>query len=357
MNDGSSAPGGDRLLADAAGAAHGVQDRLAAVLVDLFLPDAYRPTDRQRSVMTRLLTGLVAQVESDLRVALVPQFEAEAWPELVAALATTRVEIAAPLLARARLLRDEELIALLLARAEEYRIVTGLRRIAAAGIDGVPDSTETTADAHEIALLAAESRRFDRFHEPVIDSRDLPAEILHRLLWRVAAALRDYMVRVQRIDPAQADRAISAAANRSLAVHDEGGTIDAAAMRFARHLDARGGADDAALIRALHLGRFTLFVALLAVRAGLEHDIAFAMATDPGGDRLAVLLRAIGVERDAVAGILFEMAAINGLAEDRLAEQLDDCMAMTVDSAVEAIRPWRLDRGYRAAIAEMAAAR
>ncbi|ODU20739.1 MAG: hypothetical protein ABS87_09460 [Sphingomonas sp. SCN 67-18] len=356
MNDGSSAPGGERLLADAASAAHGAPERLSAVLTDLFLPDAHRPTDRQRSVMTLLLAGLARQVERALRDALAPMFDAEAAPELVAALDSARTEIAAPILARARILRDRELVALLLARAEEYRIVSGLRRIAEAGLDRIDDAAAAdAADAEEAALLNAESRRFDRFHEPVIDSRDLPAEVLHRLVWRVAAALRDYMVRVQRIDPAMADGAAMAAANRLLSAHDEGEAIEAAAMRFARHLNGAGRADDAALVRALHLGRFALFVALMAVRAGIDHGAAFAMATDPGIGRLALLLRAIGVADDAATGILFEMAAINGLPEDRLAERIEDCRAIAPDAAGEAIRPWRLDDGYRAAMAELAA--
>jgi uncharacterized protein (DUF2336 family) len=357
-NDGAS--GARRLLADAASAARGERERLSAVLIDLFLADEHRPTDRQRAIMARLLKQLVREVEADLRADLFATLGDDAPVALTAALGTTRIEIAAPILARAQVLRDPGLVALLLMRAEEHRIVSGLRRMSAVDPDGAPrhatsiDSADPAGAELEMAVLIAESRRFDRAQDPTISGRDLPADIQHRLVWLVAAALREYMIGVHEMDGAVVDAAMTRAVAHSLATHDEGGGLDASAMRLARHREGMGTNTDAALYDALRAGRLALFVAMLAVRAGIDQHDAFAMVSHPGAERLAVLLRAIDVERDVAALILFDLAAVNGLQESRLADQVDDFAALRVDEAAAAVRPWQIDAGYRAAIDDVA---
>ena len=66
-----------------------------------------------------------------------------------------------------------------------------------------------------MALVIARSRRFDRFEEPVLAEAELPAELHHRLVWLVAAALRHYLV--QQHGLAGVDAAIEAAAAAVLA--------------------------------------------------------------------------------------------------------------------------------------------
>lgn len=341
--------GADRLLADAAHAAHDASARLAAALIDLFLHDAHRPTDRQRATMTRMLGALIAGIEGALRMSLIEALGDLAPP----ALAVPRIVIAVPILERARTLRDGDLVALLLARSEEHRIVDALKRIAEADPDPPAAlSSEAIGDAAlDQALLRAENRRIDRFGEPTLGQGDLSAELLHRLVWRIAAALRHYLLEVGRIDDVLVDDALIASVTGILTRHDEGETVEARAMQLARAIPL----DDERLRAALDASRFSLFVAMLAVRAGVDHGAAFAMATDPAIGRLTVLLRATGVERDTAAAILFEMAAINGLSEDALGDRVDDFSALGVDEARAAIRLWRLDRGYRSSIAELAA--
>ena len=201
-----------------------------------------------------------------------------------------------------------------------------------------------------MALVIAESRRFDRIEEPELVHEDLPAELLERLAWRVAAALRRYLVAKRGLEAAEADGAIAAAVGDLLAGHDEGKALDAAAHRLARRLNAGGGIDDARLRAALDGGRLALFVALISVRAGLDPAAGFELALDPAGARLAVLLRAAGVERATAVSILLDLVALDDAA---LASLVDDFDSLPVAAAIEALRPWRLAAGYRAAIAEI----
>ena len=75
----------------------------------------------------------------------------------------------------------------------------------------------------------------------------LPADLQHRLAWRVAAAVRPATA-----DP-DADRAIAEATNRHLGAHDEGDRIEAVATRLAAAIDA--GYARRGFLRGVHLTR------------------------------------------------------------------------------------------------------
>ncbi|WP_136163320.1 DUF2336 domain-containing protein [Sphingomonas flavalba] len=354
-----AAPGGERLLGDAARAAESSHARLAGLLTDIFLPDAHRASDRTRAVMARLFDQLVGAVEADLRAILTPHFEGEA-PDVAAVLASERVAIALPILHETGLLRDTDLVQLLLVRAEEHRVVLGLRRIAESGLDPAPvlsPPDDVVAAAADHALRLAENDRIDAAYEPVLAASDLPADLLRRVIWRVAAALRDYLVRARNVDPAVADRHIAAAGAALLAAHDADATLEAAALRLATRWRELGSDDDARLHHALRQGRFVLFAAMLAVRAGIDVDTATAMAADSDIARLAVLLRAVGVGRDTAVMILFEMAAIHGLEEQRLIACADAYGRLDPAAARAALMPPPLDPGYRSALAALAVER
>jgi hypothetical protein len=343
---GEPAPTGpDRLLADAAAVARHADARLSAALNDLFLPDFVRPTDSQRAAMANMLYDVVEELERDLRVGLIAHL-GDAAPGV---LGVQRIPIVRPIFDRAGVLKDRELVALLLTRAEEQRIAQAIRRVAQIDPEPAPQVALGVPAQFETALLAAEARRWGTQGEPALPARDLPAELLHRLLWWAAAALRDYLERTAGLDGAARDEALAATVAQRLADHDEGHTLDAAAMRVAIASDA----SDALLFDLFRTGRFSLFVAMLAVRARLEFAPAFLLASDPGIGALAVLLRAIEAPTQVAAPILLQMAAINRLSDAKLEERVNDFLDLDLGSAQEAIRPWRLDRTFRHAIADI----
>lgn len=346
LDGGESAPSGpDRLLADTAQVARHADARLAAALHDLFLPDFVRPTDSQRAAMAQMLDGLVAEIDRELRGALAARL-GDASPPV---LEVERVPILRPIFDRAGVLRDRDLIALLLARSEEHRIGHAIRRVA----DLSPrEFTPIRLDIRpelETILLAAENRRFGQLGEPRFAVCDLPADLLHRLLWRSAAALRDHLIRASNVDPALRDDALSAVVADRLGAHDEGKSLESAVMRVALGLRA----DDLVLLDLFQAGRFSLFVAMLAVRARLEFGPAFLLAADPGLGALAVLLRAVDAPTQVAAPILLQMAAVNGLSDQKLEERVNDFLDLDLGAAQDAVRPWRLDRSFREAIADI----
>lgn len=351
----------DRLLADAARAAAGAPARLTTARIDLFVVGESRLSDQQRITMARILGGLVTAAEDEFRRLLVDLLDESETPELVAALGTARVEIAAPILDRARLLHDDELVAVLLRRADEHRLASALRGNgesrggeSAGLIDRLLSHPGEGVAAAAMALLIAESRRFDRFGDPVLARTDLAAELQHRLVWWIAAALRDYMIERHAVAPTHADRPIVAAATAMLAGYDEGETLEGRAFTLASRLQRAGALDDALLSHAVGEGRLALFAAALSLRAGIEGPAAWDSIADQTGSRLAVLLRAIDCPRDIAAEILLGLAVAHGRSDEELTAHLDAFDLLDRDRARDALRPWRLDGDYRRAIAALA---
>lgn len=354
MND--QPVGAERLLADAARAAQGARRRLAS-LVDLFLPDTMRLTDYQRVTIRRFIARLVAAVEGDFRQRLISEHGARFSPDLMAALGSMRVAIAMPVLERARALHDVELVSLLLHRVEEQRVGELLRRNAEANgevstlIEALLADPDAAVSSAAMSLLIAESRRYYIFDDSALPRTDLPADIQYRLVWWVAAALRDYMTRLHGADPVQVDDAIVDVASAILAGHDEGETLESSAMQLARLLGERGWLDDQVLKVACVEGRLALLIALLASRAGLEFDAARDMILPPHGDRLILLMKALDVNREAAATILLAMAP----DDSRFSDAMNAYDTLDPAQAMEAIRPWQIDVGYRTAISALAA--
>lgn len=347
--------GAERLLADAARAAQGSRRRMAS-LVDLFLPDAMRLSDYQRVTVRRFIARLVSAVETDLRQRIVSEHAKRFTPELLAALGSARVAIAMPVLERARALHDIELVSLLIARVEEQRVADDLRRNAAANgevstlIEALLADADSSLSAAAMSLLIAESRRYYIFDDQALPRTDLPADLQYRLVWWVAAALRDYMIRLHGADPGQVDIALMDVASTILAAHDEGDTLEAAAMHLARLLGERGWLDDQVLKAACVEGRLALLIAILATRAGLDFDAAREMILPPHGDRLILLMKALEVERETAAAILLAM----GPGDAGFSDAMNAFDTLVPVQAMEAIRPWQIDAGYRTAIASLA---
>ena len=337
--------GPDRLLAEAALVARHADARLTAAINDLFLPDFVRPTDSQRAAMAYMLDRLVTEIDHELRAGLIARLTEAAPPVLGVA----RIPIIRPIFDRAGVLRDRDLVSLLLTRVEDHRICQAIRRVA--DIDpGPPPYVELAVEPETEALLQiAEGRRTGSHGEPNLTMRDVPADLLHKLLWWAAAALRDYLERSTGLPATARDEALSAIVAGRLGTHDEGQTLEAAAMRVAIGLKA----DDTLLFELFRAGRFSLFVAMLAVRARIDFAPAFMMAADPGIGALAVLLRATNVQTQVAAPILLQMAAINRLSETKLEERVNDFLDLETAAAQDAVRTWRLDRSFRHAIADI----
>lgn len=354
MRDGA-AIGATELLARAAAEELRAYRTLLVAVDDFFLPEASRLDERTRTALGALLRSLVDTVESEIREHSVRLLTAREHPVLADALA--RAAPVLPRLMQSGLLRDPDLMAELTGRVRQEGLGNALP-------DHAPDDPECPSllnrfvghpdrvlSASAMAVLIAESRRRGSPDSRQVAGTDLPAELHHRLVWWVAAALRERVVEIANGSVDAIDRALTDAARRSLAAYDEGDRLEAVALRFAAAVDAQPEELSRFLVESLNDRRIVLFTALLARGLGLSYATVREMVLDPAGDRLWVALRAIDLPREAIARIGYALCEADPRRDlEQFADVLDWIMAVAPQEARAALAPHYLDPDYRAAL-------
>ena len=330
------------------------RERFAVAATDLLLPEQARLTEWQRLTAAALLARLVRSVEDELRTRLAERFET--YEALHAALSSAHVAIALPILERAQVLRDAELTALLVRRVEEHRFWKARPRAPGEEfLAGLVRDRDPRVAAEAMELVIARSRRFDRFQEPTMGRVELPAELQHRLVWIVAAALRHYIV--QHHDLGAVDAAVEEEAAAVIAGYDEGDSLDAHALRLARILHRSDRLDGAALARMAEDGILPMLIAALAVLCALDQSAVWEVLSDPRGRGPALLLRAAGIARPDAAAVFLALNArgphLTDAEGDAAAAQLELYDTVDAKAAREVLRLWQAHPAYRGSIARI----
>ncbi len=344
------------LLARAAAADGRADERLRVAIDDFYLADHARLDDRTRLAMGRLLGDLARGVEAGLRRHAARLLAARAVPALADALGRESPATLERLIGSG-LVRDPELMRELFGRVRQDLLADALPSEAPEDPDrasllprlvGAPDDVVA---AGAMALLSADSRRRLPAAPGQPVATELPAELHHRLVWWIAAVLRERFGAVAPEAVAQLDRALAEAALRSIAAHDEGERLESVASRLAAALDPQADEFAALLVEALSDRRLALFVALLAHAMGIEYADAREIVLDPGAERLWLLLRALELDRESIARIGLALSEADPARDlDRFADALDEIVAIDPARAREALAPLLLHRDYRAAL-------
>ena len=337
------------------------RERFSVAAADLLLPERSRLTEWQRHTAAALLARLIRSIEDMLRADLAAQFDG--YEPLQATLSSADVAIALPLLERAQVLRDADLGTVLVRRVEEHRYWREYGANSARDLLARLIQDEDEAIASEaMTMLIARSRRFDRYQEPLLGHTDLPADLQHRLVWMVAAALRQYIVQYHdKVPVGVVDAVIGPTAGRMIACYDEGATMEASATRLARQLRRAERLEGADLSVMLEEGLLPLFVAGLAVRCAIDAMSAWEILSDPQGKGPAFLLRGASLSRSDAAAILLSLNSrgrlFSGPEGDAAVAQVELFDGIDESAAAAVLRIWQADPGYRAAIARLSTRR
>jgi len=350
-------PAASRWLADAARALESAEHRVGQAASELFHDGGAALSDQHRAQISQLMRALIGAIEDELRIHLAAAFEDGSRPELVAALGSVDVPIALPLLERTRLLREPDLMAALLRRVDEHRLALMLGRDSPYNVADLAQRLLDLGDADiaeaTMALLVAESRRYDPFGDPALARTDLQPGPHRKLLWAVAAALRHYLVRHHAIPDSQADLLMAAAVRALLAGHDDADTLESRGDALAALLGRAGLIDDRLLVDALDEGWLALFTAAIAQRAGIDSAGIWSMITDPAGQMLGTVLRAIDCGREAAVTMLLRIGSAEGIDEEEMVARAAAFDRLSQREAAEAVLIWRLDPNYRRAVVEI----
>ncbi len=316
-------------------------DRLATVRADFFLPADQRLTEQERALMTAMLHCLVGDVAGELRAAL---------PVGAVAANDDSNPVLVDSLARAGLLQDDALIALLLRRADEERITNGAKarsgRRDARTLQGLVSHDDGPISAAAMALILARGRRRDRFGQCLVAFDDLAPETAERLVHAIAAFLRRDLASNR--SPAEADSSLAAAAQQLLSRFDPDRSAEALTAALVRLLADTGALTDDLILAAAVEGEAAFLGHVLAHRAGVPADSAIDELLSGDAKRIVGLLRAAGATRELAAGLLASLADLLGIRDP--GDAIDRFDSMTAEECAAVLAWLSTSPLYRSAL-------
>ena len=336
---------------------------------DLFLAKDGRLSERERVLMAGIVSQLIHDVEMSVRRELAERLanEPNAPRELVVTLANDAIEIAHPILHQSGILNDTDLIDIVKHRTQEHRLAVATRtqlspEVSQALVDtGDKDVVEALINNHDAEIsrhamdyLVAESQQVDRFQQPLLRRPDLPLQLAHRMFWWVSAALREHIIKNFKADPATIDALLHETTNKVKKRADSDRSTYTEADIIVAEVANKGQLDDRFLLQCLRRGRIAAFTAALARLADIDVPLARHIVFDPGGEGLAVLCKACGIDRSVFSSIfLLTREARDGSRTTDPAQlnamvRIYDHLSLT--EAQGALRCWELNAEYIAAV-------
>jgi len=345
--------------------------RLTENITDLFLSADGQLSDRERAMMTDILVKLVATIETDIRKRLAETLSAShaTLPELHRLLANDEIEVARPILERSDLLRDPDLIDVVRMRTDEHRMAVAIRdnltshvtdALVECGnedvIEAVIRNGEAELSKRAMQYLVAESRRLDRYQEPLLSRDDLSSDLAYRMYWWVSAALRRHILTDFDVDEIILDDAMMEAAHKSMAAHNDANSAISRAQKLARKMNDAGELTIPFLIATLRQQRINLFVAGLAERGQIDFKTAWRIVSDRGFESFIIVAKAIGIDRSEATSIILLLAEAQNPAAVRRPDVLNTIVelydAVTVEKSRRVLKVWQRDINYQKAIDE-----
>lgn len=341
------------------------QRALVENISDLYITTEGRLTERERQLIGEILQKLVRELELEVRKRLAERFAVipGAPVDLMVMLANDQIEVARPILQGCPVLRDPDLIEVVKHRTREHLLAVAMRAPLApdvsdaivergdeVAIEALLRNQDAALSQRSLDYLVAESERIDRFQEPLVRRADLPPRLAARMFWWVSAALRQAIVNGFPVNPALVDDIVEETTRAAIA-DTRMQAMDAAARRLVDELVGTQTLDERFLLQALRSGRVAAFVAAIAKLARLDPRVVRRIVFEPGGQSLAMVCKAIGLERSAVSNIL--LLAQRGMVEVVSPEHVSGMMAFydsldrTRTRAV--LQYWRADAEYIAA--------
>ena len=307
-------------------------DRQRLLLGITALCDARPPEGDLSPVLAEIFLLLARQAERDVRKILSERLAHADWAPraLVNVLALDEIEIARPIIAASPILRDEDLLKVLLEATIEHQIEVARRpqlsgRVADAIIDRGEPATLTALAGNRTAevsgdglrRLVAHSRRVAALRAPLTRHPGLDAALARELYRWVGTALRQsiaerFSLDMVRLD-GELDAAIDAAARPETTPNvAEGPEREEMDRRLIAKLQAAGQLRAGYLIRAVREGRIGLFEQGLAALGGFSlSQVRFALrSTTP--EPLYYACAAVGIDRAVFPPLLAEIRKLNG---------------------------------------------
>ena len=346
--------------------------KLVENITDLFLSDSGRLNEHERALMSDILAKLIQTVEADLRKELSHALADSTvqFGEVALLLANDNADIARPILERSKLIQDKDLIDIIRMRTDEHRLAISIREGLSVDvsdalieygnedvIEGLLKNGDSNLSGQAMEYLVAESRRLDRYQEPLLNRDDLPSELAHKMYWWVTAALRKRIVTEFDVDPLVVDDLLQQATTRALVVQGEGRGAVAKAQKLVHRMNKNEELTHQFLLQSLRQQRIPVFVAGMSELAHVDYDTSWQVFNDVRCESLAILAKAIGVGRSDFTSMYLLLTKARDGTEMRPANELKNILdlfdSVEEKTAIGAIQYWQQNKAYKMAIEEL----
>ena len=340
-----SAPASDLDAADllALARSRSPEDRQRLLMGVTAFCKAAAPSARSAPVLSEIFLVLAAQAERDIRLLLAEQLAGVDWapPALINMLALDEIEIARPVIAASPLLKDADLIRLLVEATLDHQIAVARRPGLSSGVvDAILErgdpvtltalASNRSADISQEALrrLVRESRRIAGLRAPLTRHPRLNADLANELYQWVGQALRQAIGERFRVDDVRLNEAVQQASQQTSSAGawqpvssprrtDTDRDRQEMEQRLVDKLHAAGQLRPGLLIRALREHRLELFERTLARLGGFTPDQVRRAIQAQTAEPLYLACMAVGVDKAVFPSLLVE---VRKLADGRPAD-------------------------------------
>ena len=353
----------DQLLELARDKSAASRGELLEAIGDLFLGKHEALTERERELMTEILRRLVHEVEMSVRRDLAERLSTQpaAPRELVKALANDAIEVAHPILLKSHVLHNPDLVEIIRHRTLEHQLAIAMRDNVS---EEVSDALVGTGESDVIAkllenssarisrttmeYLVEQSKRIDRFQNPLVHRPDLGPELAKKMYWWVSAAVRQHILENFEVDAAAIDDSIETAVAKALEQAENYDPGKTKPFELADRLAETKSISAQLLIQVLRQGEVNLFEALFVKMTQIRLQLARRLLLEEAGEGLAVACKAVGISRADFANIftLTRKARGTGVSEADLARVLQLYTDLDPATAETVVQRWRRNPSY-----------
>lgn len=316
------------------------RERLLVSIVDICSAseESGQPLDPAVQMLVEsIFLTLVVEAERDIRARLAERIGGSSWapPALINVLALDDIEVARPIIAASPVLKDQDLIRLLVEATIEHQIEVAKRpRLGSPVVEAILSQDEPavltalacneTADISPASMgrLVEASRRIAALRSPLVRHPKLSTDLAQQLYVWVGQSLRSAIVSRFRVDAAALDKAIAEAVRDahgnvrpsadSTIVWERQGEREEMERRLIDKLHSADQLRPGYLLRALKERRLSLFETALAKLGGFELDqVRRATSSPDRPELLGLACAAVGIDRSVFPTVLDLVREIN----------------------------------------------
>ena len=343
---------------------------LVSAVSDLFFNNKDVLTDREKALMTDILRQIIHDVEMSVRRELAERLaDAKQAPhDLILALANDEIEVAHPLLIQSDILHDFDLVEIIHHRTLEHQLAIAMRKsltesvtdaLVEAGNEDVVakmiENQNARISKSTMEYLVDQSKRVDTYQNPLLKRPDLEPELAKKMYWWVSAALRQHIVKNFKVDSIDLDETLESSVKNVIDRHGTAASSEPSKpAKLAERLAEDGKVTPRMLVQVLRQGEVPLFEAMFGKMSGLRPRLLRRMLFEPGGEALAILCKAIGIDKTDFASIF--MLSRKARNNDRVTNPqelkriLDLFDRIQPDAADRMLKKWQRDSNFLNAI-------